>query len=110
MAFNGTSSSDPSSGWDTSRRTLVLLRGSLAGRRVELSNSYPLERSTSVVRVFWVPDWLENLDETIKNNGRRVGMQADIIPVEDSTIHQVQAFPSVQAISVGLNSKRVVKR
>lgn len=57
-----------------------------------------------------MPDWLENLDETIKNNGRRVGMQADIIPVEDSTIHQVQDFPSVQAISVGLNSKRVVKR
>lgn len=32
------------------------------------------------------------------------------MPVEDSTIHQVQDFPSVQAISVGLNSKRVVKR
>ena len=37
-------------------------------------------------------------------------MQAEMIPVEDSTIHQLQDFPSVQAMSADVNSKRVVKR
>jgi hypothetical protein len=37
------------------------------------------------------------LDGIITNSGRRVGMQAETIPAEVSTTHQVQDFSSVQA-------------
>lgn len=57
-----------------------------------------------------VPRVLENFDESIMNSGRKVGRQAEMIPLEHSIKHQVQARASVQGVSVGSNSKSVENR
>lgn len=53
---------------------------------------------------------LENFDESIMNNGRKVGRQAEMIPLEHSMRHHVQALASVQGVSVGSNWKSVENR
>lgn len=71
---------------------------------------YPSDSFDPAALVSRVPALLPNLDETSLKMGRSVGMHAEMMPDEVSTVHQVQAFPSVQATSVGSNWKRVVKR
>jgi predicted RNA-binding protein Jag len=57
-----------------------------------------------------VPIELENFDESMTNKGRRVGMQAEMMPLEHSMRHQVHALARVQGVSAGSNSKSVEKR
>ena len=57
-----------------------------------------------------VPIELENFEENMTNKGRRVGKQAEIIPLEHSMRHQVQGLARVQGVSVGSNWKSVEKR
>ncbi|BDD57600.1 hypothetical protein MAP00_002951 [Monascus purpureus] len=112
MVFSGTSSSDQPSVGATPNCTLVFASGSFVGRKVGLSGLLLLagEALVSVVRVNRDPSWLLSRDVIITASGRRVGMQAEMIPLEDSMRHQVQASPSVQVVSVGWNLKRVVNR
>ena len=104
IVFNGTSSPNESS-WLTCSCTLVLDKDSFAGLKV-VPSAAKLRRPDalpSVVRVLEVPARLPNLDENITNSGRSVGMQAEMIPLEVSIRHQVQASAKVQDVSVGWN-------
>lgn len=53
---------------------------------------------------------LENFEDIIMKSGRKVGKQAEMIPLEHSIKHQVQALASVHGVSVGSNSNRVENR
>jgi hypothetical protein len=120
IVFNGTSS--PESSWLTCVCTRDLVKDASPGVRAspsvaKLLKAVPsvlkLRRAdplASVVRDLDVPARLPNFDESITNNGRSVGMQAEMIPLDVSIRHQVQASARVQDTSVGSNLKRVENR
>lgn len=56
------------------------------------------------------PTLLANLDESATNSGRRVGRQAEMIPLAHSMRHHVLAVASVQGVSAGSNWKSEEKR
>lgn len=56
------------------------------------------------------PLLLLNREESIIRRGRNVGRQAEMIPMEHSTTHQVQAVDNVHDISEAWNWNSVVNR
>lgn len=114
IVFNGTSSPDASSAcWFTVTDPLMRRTRSpdcesvLSNLRNRVLLLFMPDTSPSVARL---ENLLSNCDRTMEKSGRKVGRQAEIIPLPHSTTHQVQAFASVHDMSVASNSKRVRNR